>query len=215
MCFDFDNGVSLAEATKRFSKYKSLIITTKSHQKNGVDRFRAFIQLKTPLYVPEVDYADFMQSLFDKIGDVDPATKDLARFFYASPKDAQHIYSDSYDLFDWRPIYDEMKRKKVVEKITNQKRKKLDFKNYNPENTLPADTSFNDHSGGAVTFQMARDTLGIGDKLKVECRHGHGHNKGQGPKYNKAAFIKKADNGNVFYHCSGGKCAFEEALWCE
>ena len=215
MCFDFDNGLTLKDAAKRFSKYRSLIITTKSHQLKGVDRFRAIVKLKTPLYVPEVDYADFMQALFDKVGDVDPATKDLARFFYASPKNAEYMYSDSYELFDWEPVYNEMKRKKVIEKITTQKRKKLDFSNYNPANTLPPDTSFNDRNGGIITFDTARSTLSTGDKISVECRHGHGHNKGQGPKYNKAAFIKKANNGNVFYHCSGGKCAFEEALWCE
>ena len=26
--------------------------------------------------------------------------------------------------------------------------------------------------------------------------------------------VKKADNGNVYYHCSGGRCAHEETLWC-
>jgi len=214
MCFDFDNGLTLAEGFKRFSKYQSLLVTTRSHGPKG-DRFRAFVKLKTPLHVPEFDYADFMDALFNKIGDVDPATKDLARFYFASPSNAEYMYTDGTDLFDWVPVYEEMKKKKVIQAITKKRVQKVDFTNYNPSNTLPPDTLFTTRNGGGKTFADLKRSLSIGDKEVVQCRQGYGHNNGQGPEHNAAAFVKMANNGNVFYHCSGAKCAGDEALWCE
>jgi hypothetical protein len=219
MCFDFDNGLTLEQGRKRFAHYQSLLVTTRSHQKEGKgDRFRVFIRLKTPLNIPNDDYSDFMDALFEAVRDVDPATKDLARFYFASPKDATHIYSKSMKRYDWEPLYRQVKREKVVAEIQAAKKKRKPVNGTprsttEPENTLPKDTTFLLHAGASDTFGNIRHTLGHGDKVAVQCRHGYDHS-GQSPSANLAAFIKKHDNGNVYYHCSGGRCAGEEALFC-
>ncbi|CAN8141013.1 hypothetical protein THIOSC13_420002 [uncultured Thiomicrorhabdus sp.] len=217
LCLDFDGGMTLVEAEKKFKGVKSLVVTTRSHKKNGNgDRFRLFIKLKKPLSIPASDHADFMGALFDHIGEVDPATKDMARFFFASPEDAFYWYSGSDNEFDWEVLYKEVKKNKVFNIINT--RRKVDFNNIKQgpqSNTMPQDTMFTDNKGNTQTFGSIRDTLSYGDKLIVECVKGHGHNGGKGAKYNQAAFIMKADNGNVFYHCSGAKCVNDDAVWCE
>jgi hypothetical protein len=219
MCFDFDNGLTLEQGIKRFSNYQSLIVTTKSHQKNGNgDRFRVFLRLKTPLTIPSDDYSDFMDGLFEAVKDVDPATKDLARFYFASPKDAFHKYSESKKRYDWEPLYEQVKRKKVIDGIEKERDKRRERKpqrepGKEPENTLPVDTVFTLRGGTTETFESFRRILSIGQKEVVQCRHGIDHG-GESPARNLAAFIKKHDNGNVYYHCSGGRCAHEDALWC-
>ena len=215
LCFDIDDGLTLAEGVERFKGYMNLIITTKSHGVKG-DRFRVFLNLNEPLNVPDYDYSDFMDYMFKKIGNVDPSTKDLARFYFASPTDAEYMYSDSERLFDWRRMYQEMKRQKIINELLTRKDKKPEKRVYQTEqsNTLPKDTPFTTRNGVRF-FSDLRDSLPTGDKVIVECRHGYGHNGGGEPKDNPAAFVKKSDNGNVYYCCSGAKCANEDVLWCE
>lgn len=221
LCLDFDDGMTLQEAEQKFFKYRALIVTTRSHQQEGKgDRFRVFLNLKTPLAIPAYDFPDFMKTLFKLIGNVDEATKDLGRFFFASPDDAYYKYSDSHKNFDWEPIYQAVKKEKVLDKINKQRKmakpeKQREYSGDNAANTLPSDTMFITHSGGSSSFSSFRDSLSYGEKVPVQCRNGHGHNGGQGPDKNAAAFIKKHDNGNVFYHCSGAKCASDGSLFCE
>lgn len=221
LCLDFDGGMSLAEAKEKFSGVKCCLVTTRSHLKPGKgERFRVFLKLKTPLCIPSYDHNDFMSVLFEYIGAADPSVKDMARFFFASPEDATYHYTSGALEFDWEPIYRKIKRQKVFEEI-NKRRTGRNFTDYanvtrgEQDNTLPKDTQFTGRRGEGYTFAQLRDSLSIGDKVIVQCRNGHGHNGGKGPKYNAAAFVGKANNGNVFYHCSGGKCISDGALWCE
>jgi hypothetical protein len=221
LCLDFDGEMTLAESERKFANVNALVVTTRSHGKPGKgDRFRVIIKLKTPLCIPSYDHADFMDALFEKIGSVDPATKDLGRFFFASPQDAFHYYTGAEAAFDWEPIYREAKKQKVLSEI-NKRRTGRDFSRHktmtrqDQDNTLPKDTIFTGRNGSSIVFGTARETMSYGEKIQVQCRHGYGHNGGQGPSKNLAAFIAKVDSGNVYYHCSGAKCAGDGALWCE
>jgi len=217
LCLDFDDGMNITEALAKFAKCHALIITTRSHtlEKN---RFRVIIRLKTPLAIQAEDHRDFMTTLFDLVGSVDPATKDMARFFFASPEGAEYWYTHG-EPFDWHLVYRQMIKKRTIEKLTGKIKGKEKFDRgtiQGPQsNTLPRSETFTTHRGQALSFGNLRETMSHGEKVKVQCRHGYGHNGGRGPDRNAAAFICKADNGNVFYHCSGGKCAGEGVIWCE
>jgi hypothetical protein len=210
LCLDFDGGMSLEDGKDKFSRFTSLIVTTRSHGKTGKgDRFRVFVRLKTPMAIPPQDHNDFMAALFEHIGGVDPATKDLARFFFASPEDAEYYYSsvNSRD-FDWEPIYKKIKKEKVIERLNNRRRADVKHQQQGPQsNTLPKDTMFTLRNGSSVSFSTLRDTMSIGESQPVQC--------GKGAQYNAAAFVGKALNGNVYYSCSGGKCAGDDSVWCE
>lgn len=98
---DVDEGISLAEGLEMFKEFKSLIVTTKSHQilKNGVitDRFRVIL----PLNVSIVDmgyYGQLMRIITRHYG-TDIACTDSARYY--SPNPNQKIYySNSNKYFD-------------------------------------------------------------------------------------------------------------------
>ena len=203
-----------------FFSYESLIVTTRSHrQQKGTtppcDRFRVFLTLRTPLEISTSEYSDFLNYLFKIIGHVDPSTKDLARFYFASPLDAEHWYSDSSRKFDWVPVYEQMKREsaklKIEARIKTKSEPKKKYKN-EAQNTLPEDTLF-ETSRGSMTFSALRDSLAVGDQVTCKCHAGYDHG-GLGARHH-SAFIKKADNGNVFYSCSGGRCQSVGTLWCE
>lgn len=220
ICLDFDDGLTIAEARKKFSNVKSLILTTRSHQKDkgGVkcDRFRVIIPLISPLSISTEDYPDFLNVLYKKVGGVDGSTKDLARFFFASPKDAEYYYSDSDRLLDWRPIYDKMLKERVSEKLKRElveRQRGKDHKQYTgtPSNTLPKDTMI-ETKQGTMTFATMRETMVDGETIPCKCIDGIDH--GDLGKHHMSAMVKKS-NGNVFYHCSGGRCSHKESLWCE
>lgn len=84
---DFDEGVTLAEATELFKEYSHIIAPSRSHQieKNGVvcDRFRVVLFLSTPITDNETFEATWF-SLFAKYPKLDKACKDSSRFFYPS-----------------------------------------------------------------------------------------------------------------------------------
>jgi hypothetical protein len=144
---------------------------------------------------------------------VDPATKDLGRFYFASPEGAFYHYTKGRELFDWTKLYSIIKQRKVkarLEKELKEKEKPKhtpranDYERKEPENTIPKDTVFNVYRQGAQTFEQLRDSLSVGEKVTCECRHGKGHNGGQGAAKNPTvAFVVKQDNGNVRYSCSG------------
>ncbi|MCK5070072.1 MAG: AAA family ATPase, partial [Desulfocapsa sp.] len=107
VCLDFDDGMTIERAKEKFSKVQSLIVTTRSHQimksDKKCDRFRVIMPLESPLNIPLSDYPGFLDCLSEATGgEVDPSTKDLARFYFASPKNATYHYSDSDKRLNWR-----------------------------------------------------------------------------------------------------------------
>lgn len=218
---DFDSGLTIEAAKKVFFKYESLIVTTRSHQKQKgdeqpCDRFRVLLNLKSPLDIPVNEYPMFLDYLYGILKHVDPSTKDLARFYFASPLEAQWWYSDSSKKFDWTTVYEDMKRGKALEKIQQHLdgyKQNTEKKEYSgePANTLPEDTTF-ETKDGLFSFSDLRNTLTIGTKVECKCVDGIDHG-GYGSAH-RSAFIQKADNGNVFYSCSGGRCAHVGSLWC-
>ncbi len=223
ICLDYDDGMTIETAKKKFSGLQSLIITTRSHQveKSGkkCDRFRVIIPLETPLNIPLSDYPDFLDALSAATGgEVDPSTKDLARFYFASPTDAIYHYSDSEKKLNWNKIYAAMKiaktRKNLENKIAEQR--KMQYRQptgqrREPQNTLPKDTIFETKDGNQ-SFEGLRLSLSEGSKVTCRCLEGINHG-GEGDSHH-SAFVKK-EGGNVFYSCSGGRCAGNETKWCE
>jgi len=124
---DIDDGMTLEQAKKTFKDYQSIIVTTKSHQKekHGVinDRFRVALKLKEPIMLNADDYRTAMQAIFDFFGSVaDKATKDPARFFFSSPLDCEVHYTKGTKLFDWKPIYQKVKSLQLIDLYERQSR---------------------------------------------------------------------------------------------
>lgn len=222
ICLDFDSGLSIEQAKTKFCKLQTLIITTKSHQieKSGqkCDRFRVILPLSSPLTIPLCDYPDFLDFLNQSSGgEVDPSTKDLARFYFSSPENALCWYSDSEQRLNWEPIYRKMKQQRVRSEIerkiaqSNRDKKKSSYSK-EPGNTLPKGTIF-DTKQGRQSFEGLRDSLSIGEKVMCRCIEGIDH--GDAGPHHLSAFVKKDSNGNVFYSCSGGRCAGYGTKWCE
>jgi hypothetical protein len=84
---DFDEGMSLAEATELFKDYSHIIAPSRSHQveKNGkvCDRFRVILILSEPITDAKVFEATWFE-LFKQFPKLDKACKDASRFFYPS-----------------------------------------------------------------------------------------------------------------------------------
>jgi hypothetical protein len=221
LCLDFDNGMTLDQAKNKFGKLQCCIVTTKSHQimKSGqkCDRFRVILPLTSPLNIPLEDYPAFL-NMINQItgGEVDPSTKDLARFYYSSPEDASVWYSESTKRFPWESTYSQVKRErvksKIEKKINESKREGKNNYSGKQKNTLPKDTQFETKSG-FQSFSGLRDSLSTGDKEPCKCIQGIDH--GSLGQHHMSAFVKRDRNGNVFYSCSGGRCVGDGSKWCE
>lgn len=87
LVLDIDSGCTIEQARAIFEPYKTIIATTKSHQKAkgdqpACDRFRVILQLDQPIR----NDRDFKATWFEVhklCPSIDPACKDSARFFYA------------------------------------------------------------------------------------------------------------------------------------
>lgn len=103
LIIDVDDGFSIDEAKEKLAGYKSIIVTTKSHQldeKNGksikkCDRYRILIQLEEEIYDKEV-YKKVISKLIEEFNG-DRACKDIARFYYHNQK--QIVYKIAGDKF--------------------------------------------------------------------------------------------------------------------
>lgn len=111
---DFDSGLTIAEAKEKFSGFKYIIATTRSHQKekHGVtcDRFRVILFADQVIESRE-DFRSLMQELTLMYGS-DPACKDAARAFFTAP-DCQ-VYENSGALFPIADALAEARRKERV-----------------------------------------------------------------------------------------------------
>jgi hypothetical protein len=85
LVLDIDNGCSLSDGVKLFSKYKHVIGTSRSHgiEKKGVvaDRFRVVLFLETPAS-SDSEFKEHWFAAFAKWPFIDQACKDSARFFF-------------------------------------------------------------------------------------------------------------------------------------
>jgi len=99
--FDFDEGIKLEEGIELFGSYKSLIVTTKSHQveKHGVtaDRFRVILYQTTSIL--DMNYYSKLMRVLTRYYKSDIACTDSARYYSPNPKQ-QVYYSDSVEIFD-------------------------------------------------------------------------------------------------------------------
>jgi hypothetical protein len=100
---DFDDGMTLNEATHFFSQYINIIATTKSHQKekNGFvcDRFRVILPTSRDFINITIDEYKIMMSLLIERYKSDSSCKDIARFYYGTANSKTYINSSGF-LFD-------------------------------------------------------------------------------------------------------------------
>lgn len=98
---DFDEGLSLKQGIELFSSYKSLIVTTKSHQvdKHGIvtDRFRVILPLDRSII--DMTYYSRLMRIITRHFNSDIACSDAARYYSPNPKQLVH-YSSSEAYFD-------------------------------------------------------------------------------------------------------------------
>lgn len=96
LILDIDNGLTIEEATKMLTGYRSFIVTTRSHQqivKDGKpiearERFRIFLGLENPISDPTI-YKQVIQGLINTFH-ADQACKGLAQLFYCNPDQIVH-----------------------------------------------------------------------------------------------------------------------------
>ena len=214
---DYDDGVTLLEAEKKFAGYQALVITTKRHQKEGYgDRFRVFLRLSEPYMIDSSTFRATMQAVFDHFGGgADEAANDLARVFMPSPPDAFHYYIKGDKCFDVGSMERSVAISKKRDALQLEKRKKSEAK-YGRNNgallpnELSADFMFTTRNGER-SFSSIASGLSVGQKESVLCHHGKTHNGSHGAdKSNLAGFISRVDYERVKYQCVVCK---EEALW--
>ena len=97
LILDIDNHITIPMAKDVFSKYKTIIVTTKRH-KSDHHRFRVFIKLNRDIN----DYHErlkFMEYIYKAYPFLDQSCKNCNRLFYTSPINAE-VYSflDGIDL---------------------------------------------------------------------------------------------------------------------
>ena len=103
LILDIDEGLSIEQAKAMLDGYRSLIVTTMSHQKtekNGNkieagDRFRILLDMEGTISDPNI-YAQVIQGLIQTFK-ADKRCKDLARFYYCNPE--QEVYTISGDKY--------------------------------------------------------------------------------------------------------------------
>ena len=87
IALDFDQGLSLEDAKKRFANHWHVVATTKSHNKdkNGIvcDRFRVLLKLEQTITSAQEFESTYLK-LLDWNPEADKQTKDCSRFFYKS-----------------------------------------------------------------------------------------------------------------------------------
>lgn len=111
--FDIDNDpgepqLSIKESQDLLSGITYVLVTSRSHQKikddkPSVDRFRILVPLNKPLTASKPEYRLEMMMLAENLGltyFVDyKALRDIARFYYQSPENAQFIVNNTNKAF--------------------------------------------------------------------------------------------------------------------
>lgn len=187
ICFDIDDTLELEKAIDLCSNFKSLIVTTKSHQldKKGLicDRFRIIIPIDKE--VPKEQFKSFYIDLskyltLDSV--IDKACNDSSRYFY--PNANQEVfYSSSSNIISYDEV---MPKLNEVTKVNNYQDTSL------LNNELPHNFIFKDGSSfGSYEY------LAINETVKIRCFNAHHEDK------NPSAFISRNPNsGKLFTSCS-------------
>lgn len=129
---DFDDGMTLEDAKVKFGGIKSIIATTRNHQKekNGIvcDRFRVVMPCR-PMTLCSASYAELMVTVIDVFGS-DPSCKDISRMYYGNP-DAEIWMSEGTELFDWEEYWHmaQARLREIAEKHTYV----MQSRDYTPE----------------------------------------------------------------------------------
>lgn len=105
---DIDDGQTLEEGIETFKEFKSLIVTTKSHQieKKGLvaDRYRVILPLNQSII--DMEYYSKLMRYLTRFYDADIACSDPARYY--SPNPNQEVYYSNSDKFFEVSKFDEM-----------------------------------------------------------------------------------------------------------
>lgn len=98
---DIDDGQTLEEGIETFKEFKSLIVTTKSHQvdKKGLvaDRYRVILPLNQSII--DTEYYSKLMRYLTRFYKADIACSDPARYYSPNPKQEVY-YSASEEYFD-------------------------------------------------------------------------------------------------------------------
>lgn len=96
LIIDIDEDCTIEQAKVLFKRYEFFIITSKSHQKekNGIvcDRFRIFFKLDKTINIRQ-EMEEIYSLFIDKYPFVDTSCRNVSRFFYSSPFEAEVIYN--------------------------------------------------------------------------------------------------------------------------
>lgn len=189
--FDIDQGMSLTDAKETAKGYKSLIVTTKSHQvskgdKGACDRFRVLIPLyvsgNLTLPISHNEYKDFYKHVAKSLGfhSFDTACTDTARFYY--PNSSQGIwYSESDDVLEFKALYEGFKLSQAHNIPT-----------YTAHIPASYDQVFETHNGTIIGWNDVKSK-----SIPVHCiipDH---------PDKNASAFVALNKEGKPFFHCKG------------
>lgn len=187
ICFDIDDGLELKKAIDLCTNFKSLIVTTKSHQvdKKGLicDRYRIIIPIDKE--VPKEHFKSFYIDLskyltLDSV--IDKACNDVARYFYNNPNQ-EIFYSTSSNIISYDEV---MPKLNEAIKVNNYQDTSL------LNNELPNNFIFKDGS----CFE-SYEYLAISETVKIRCFNDHHEDK------NPSAFISRNPNsGKLFTSCS-------------
>jgi len=117
MILDYDDGLSIDDARKKFADVRAVIATTRNHrkEKNGkiCDRFRVIMQCAKPIALQKDDYREMMRSVVEQFGS-DPACINNDRFYYGAP-DAEVEFTNGMTLFDWERFWYKAQAKRRTE----------------------------------------------------------------------------------------------------
>jgi len=201
---DIDNGTTIAETKEKLKDYMALIITTRSHGKKKGDRFRVLIPSPTDFDIKH-GWKRAMEKMMEHIGMAgmaDPAaSSDTARFYYASPKDAEVWYSEGKRLLDWKPFDVEAPVSTYQEQNTYIPTEGVVPKNAKPE------AVFIDKSKKRYTWAEL-EYLTEGETLPVHCIFPEKHENGD---RTPSAFVARHKGGSLMMNCSGcGELAFNK-----
>lgn len=211
---DFDEGLSLKQGIELFSSYKSLIVTTKSHQvdKHGIvtDRFRVILPLDRSII--DMTYYSKLMRLITRHFSSDIACTDAARYYSPNPKQLVH-YSRSEAYFDIEK-FDSMieenietihsskaTHKKIVRSVTSTRVELSDLLN----------ETINYYINGIKNSDTLKNFI---KKTKVSDKATRCHcflNK-QHEDSNPSCFIYRNDN-NIYAKCVA--CGFDGLLYGE
>lgn len=187
ICFDIDDTMELKKAIEICSRFKSLIVTTKSHQvnKKGLicDRYRIIIPIDK--YIPKEQFKSFYKNLSKYLtldNAIDTACNDVSRFFYPNPK--QEVYYSTSSVIisfdEVTPVLDEV----VI--VNNYENREL------LNNELSHNFTFKDGS-----IFSSYEYLAINETVKIRCFNEHHEDK------HPSAFVSRNPNsGKLFCSCS-------------